>query len=401
MKHKFLIPVLALLFALPDVFCCWVSYQQSFCTTFNSRYLLPGTGTSGDVAGLLLNADSQQGKWKILFDDVERATIYVSISDVLMTGINSGPDSETGETVYSGGTSQKTTWDSIYIYAVTNVDGDTVTVGSLIRTIPVYGTRISASVSSSGTSTGTVNEDLISPATGAELVAGYDRVLCSLTEIEESTVTLDTELFREQYAPTGGFVLGQPEEPRYYEAPMVTKLLIEKIDSASTTTVTTMDFSDCSLSMPGTELPFTPRAVIGSVEVTKTKYNNASTRYRLRSAVQDQIMVVSNSSGGSVAETQTYTAPVTAAALVVTDSELQSDTFHAPAVTVSADSQPIWGRYSIDPVGLVVGDELTCRLVLTADGIDSDSADGELLIITPPANATQSITVTGVNRPER
>lgn len=401
MKHKFLIPVLALLFALPEAFGCWVETSYRWYSSFDNSTMPSGTGTPGSFAGLLLNADSQISKWKILYDNAERSTIYISISDILLDVFRSGTDPETGEDIHAGGTSQLTTWNNLYVYSVTGVDGDTVTIGGLIRTIPLpVGPRVVGNVSEDGWLSRTFYEENISPVTGAELVAGYDRVLCSLSEIDGSTATLELEQIQVEYDATGG-AGGPGSRPLVIEMNGVTRILIEKIDTSAATTVTTMDFSDCSLSMPGTELPFTPRAVIGSVEVTKTKYNNASTRYRLRSAVQDQIMVVSNSSGGSVAETQTYTAPVTAAALVVTDSELQSDTFHAPAVTVSADSQPIWGRYSIDPVGLVVGDELTCRLVLTADGIDSDSADGELLIITPPANATQSITVTGVNRPER
>lgn len=399
MWKPFFILSLALLFALPGV-SCWVSYQQSFFTTFRSSFLPPGTGTDGDLAGLLLNADARHGKWKILYDDMERSTIYISISDVLMEGIHSGPDPETGETVYSGGISQETQWSNLYIYSVIGVDGDTVTVGGLIRAIPLTGQRVWASIAGDGSSTGVISSENISPATGAELVAGYDRVLCSLTEIEGAVTTLDLEQFRAQYAPAGGFG-SIDDEPRYYEAPVATKLLIEKIDSSAYTTVTAMDFSRCSFSQPGTVLPLTPRATIGTVDVTKELYRNPSVKYRLRSAVQDQIMIVADEPSGPVAETQSYTVPVTMATLILTDSMLQSDTFRAAGVTVAPGSLPFWGRYSVDPPGVVAGDELTCRLVLTADGVDSDAGDGKTLVITPPANATKTITITGVNRPER
>ena len=176
--------------------------------------------------------------------------------------------------------------------------------------------------------------------------------------------------------------------------------LIARSGFQETTTRKNVDFSSCSLSVPGTVLPLTPTLTVAPATVTAYTYNVGATVYEIKTGLQNATATIpySDLSGDSV--NATYTAPVTAARLTVTDADGGTETFSAAALQSGA-GLPVWGRYGVDPWGIVAGEQLKFDLVLTADGVNSNQATDALTAVKPPAVSAATVTVTGDNRPER
>lgn len=387
---KYILVIAFCCLSLPPLFGCWSGGSSiHYYTTFNSA--------TRKASGFVLSNDISHFPNSIMLDDdIERSEILVCISDVIQAGYYSSHNPDTGESTYSGGEGTVNSYWTLYVYRVSAVDGNTVTVGEQIRAKNLT-ERMWSTVSSDGTMSGSVDYEMLSPATPMALLDGNERVLCSLYEITTPTVTLAEKTL------TYTWNVGDYKPVEFsFSASETAQLLIEKVADSEFTTVTTMDFSRSSLSLPGMELPLSPKVTIGPVVVEKKKYRNPSVKYRLRTAVQSQILVVptGESGSGTLVDTQSYEAPVTAAVLTATSQDRDTDTFKAKSVAPGR-SLPIFGRYSINPEGVIAGEELTCRLILSADGVESNSGDGQMLIITPPVDATQNITVGGTARPER
>ena len=176
--------------------------------------------------------------------------------------------------------------------------------------------------------------------------------------------------------------------------------LIVRSGFQETTTRKSVDFSSCSLSVPGTVLPLTPALTLTPATVTTFTYNVGATVYEIQTGLQNATATIPYSDLSGDSENTTYAAPVTAAHLTVTDADGGTETFSAATLQTGV-GLPVWGRYGVDPWGIATGEQLKFDLVLTADGVNSNQAADALTVVTPPAVSTATVTVTGDNRPER
>lgn len=179
------------------------------------------------------------------------------------------------------------------------------------------------------------------------------------------------------------------------------QLLIEKLPESGKFVKKELDFSKCKLTSVGTQLPLTPRAQLGTVTVKSTHYGTAVSRIRFRTGAQNCYYTVPTSETVGDGTVTTAEVPVTEARFVVSDTLGETDTYYAKVTAVSDTDLPIFGRYSINPIGIQPQEQIKCRLVLTADGISSNSADGDYIKVNPPQGESQTITVTAVGRPKR
>lgn len=185
-----------------------------------------------------------------------------------------------------------------------------------------------------------------------------------------------------------------------WSRPANVSAVISRESDLTTTTRKTVDFSGCSLSVTGTELPLTPVLTVAPVTVTNSTFNIQSRRFSAKTLRQTAMQIMPTAALDVTQETTSYTAPVTSANLTVTDDDGSSELFRSTALQ-SGIGLPVWGRYSIAPWGIVAGEQLKLDLVLTADGINSNQAADSLTVVTRPAVSSVTVTVTGDNRPER
>ena len=287
-------------------------------------------------------------------------------------------NTETGEIVYENiiETIPEGTPDyTVYIYRCDGEDNGGYIVGALLET-----RQITPVTSGSGNGDSVTFTPIDSVSNIFSEFPDEDSLLLSLWEPVGTKVKLTNNFRYAGYCKTA---------------------VLSRAGSLDSTTVKTVNFSNCSLSVPGTVLPLTPTLTVAPITVTTRTYAVGCFVYEVRTAVQNPATVSvaqGPTSGGP--EPVTYSAPVTAARLTVTDSDGGRETFSAAALQTGS-GLPVWGRYGVNPWGIAVGEQLKFDLVLTADGVNSNQANDRLTIVTPPAVSTATVTVTGDNRPER
>lgn len=296
-------------------------------------------------------------------------------------------NSETGETVISEETVityPVNRWNiSLYFYRLTGENNDSYQVGSLLAkkdfTLP--------DTINSGKLGGIQSDFILGKLSDFmdEFSASETKVICSLEPFAEGRWITLTD--RSQAG------LG-------WSRPANVSAVISRESDLTTTTRKTVDFSGCSLSVPGTVLPLTPVLTVAPVTVTRSTFNVQSRQFGAKTQRQTATQIMPTEGLDVTQETASYTAPVTSANLTVTDDDGSRELFRSTTVQ-SGISLPVWGRYSISPWGIAIGEQLKLDLVLTADGVNSNQRPDGLTIVTPPAVSTATITVTGDKRPER
>lgn len=296
-------------------------------------------------------------------------------------------NSETGETI----TTEETVitypverWNiSLYFYRLAAENGDSYQIGSLLAkkdfTLP--------DTINSGKLGGIQSDFILGKLSDFmdEFSSSETKVVCCLEPFAEGRWITLTD--RSQ----GGLGWSRPAN---------VSAVISRESDLTTTTRKTVDFSGCSLSVPGTVLPLTPVLTVTPVTVTSSTFNVQSRRFSAKTQRQTATQIMPTAGLDVTQETTSYTAPVTSANLTVTDDDGSSELFRSTALQ-SGIGLPVWGRYSIAPWGIVAGEQLKFDLVLTADGVNSNQRPDGLTIVTPPTASAATVTVTGDNRPER
>lgn len=331
----------------------------------------------------ILGSQKTEDYYSVYLDDnVEREHVYLYLNKYLV------PDRIDYREPEGGALKAFNIWSKLYIYDVAQIEDNKITVGETKEEIAL------ATIES-----GLLNTEQLQIKM-SEIVqkhlhgADKDKILISLEEVKSPVLlrakNIDTELTTKHT----GLKLS-----RNCYANL--QLLVERIEGDDQKAVVTeVDFNGCTLSQLGTQLPLTPRATIQNVTVKKTTYNSTVRKYRLSTASQSQVIVVSDNgelTGGT--ETSETKAPALAQ-LVVTDESLSVDRYNAPYLSVSKTDLPIFGRYSINPVGVQPQEKLTCQLVLTVDGIKSNLAEDKYIKV-KNAPVAQTITISKVTRPMR
>lgn len=375
--------------AIPAVMGCWIEWDVvlPLYTIF-----FQGTCMEEAYAGLIIGADGDG------FYDTgvhQGGTLYVS-QLVVVGGTSYTPDygrypdydfehAEPPANNWKQSRAWPTNSAKIYVYSVTSVNGDSVTVNSQVTTSEIKDLKNS------------VSEDKLAESQTAlaqllQNASSNKQLLFSLKKINGGNQTINLK--------------EQPPEAMPGDR-AVQYMLIEKLEDASQVSVRKVDFSKCTISKLNetASLPFTPYATLGKVTVTTETHNTTAGRYHVKSALQDFTLVVLPEDGAltdSAAATTTKEYEVTAATCTVTDSLGDSTTVRAPFVDGSSEYElPIWGRYAVSTDGTVDSEQVKCHFTLTAAGVSSDGGDKVLTIVTPPNNADQTITVKGSGRPLR
>lgn len=347
---------LLLLAAIPTVFGCWAI----------SRPIMISLDAAGGTGLVCVDAAGTP--------QLSGTNLRIAIRRVRINASIIKTNTETGEQVweddiveYGGPTGPNY---ELYIYRLNSAAGGTA-IGSLLETRQITPAEFSANQTA-----------LTTVGTPAELFADFPGEGQLFLSLQPRTAGAPAEL-------GGTGVRGL-----YYQ------MILSRSGTANTTTRKKVDFSGCSLSVPGTILPLTPTLTVAPVTVTTGTYGVVSILYKASNAAMTSRITDPQGPLDVELETTTYTAPVTAARLTVTDADGDRETFSAAALQTGS-SLPVWGRYSIAPWGIATGEQLKFDLVLTADGINSNQATDALTVVTPPAVSTATITVTGDNRPER
>lgn len=350
---------LLLLAAIPSVFACWAISQPIMLD-------LEGRGGAGLVCvDAFGNRPTSGAGLRIA---IRRIKLYAAIVKT---------NTETGEQVWEDVTVEYGAPTgsnyALYIYRISSGTGDK-TITAHLETRQITPAEVTDGVA--GVSLTTVG-------TPAELFADYpydDQLLLSLypRSVGDTIKLVDTNI-----------------RSLYHQ------MILTRSGTTNTTTKKTVNFSGCSLSVPGTVLPLTPTLTVAPATVTAYTYSVISNVYKAEAAWGESVTITTpQSSLDGEAETTTYAAPITAARLTVTDADGGTETFSAAALQTGS-KLPVWGRYGINPWGIVAGEQLKFDLVLSADGVNSNQAVDSLTVVTRPAVSSVTVTVTGDNRPER
>ena len=182
--------------------------------------------------------------------------------------------------------------------------------------------------------------------------------------------------------------------------PVSDSIVVWRQQETETTTVRSIDFSESSLYSTGDALPLSPLVTLARpVETIKT-YDVISTSYLIANAGQRVKLVLPGNIENLKPEVTTWDVDIKSATLRITDSDGVAE-FYTVENPPCGKAIPIFGRYSINPWGIGINDELVIDLILSTGSVSSDAGTGSAYVITKPTAPRSVITVSALARPER
>ena len=209
-------------------------------------------------------------------------------------------------------------------------------------------------------------------------------------DLWSSEIIGDPELILDQYHGSWFIPLGLISD----------SIVVWRQQETETTTVRSIDFSGSSLYSTGDALPLSPLVTLARpVETIKT-YDVTSTSYLIANAGQRVNLVLPGNIENLEPEVTTWDVDIKSATLRITDSDGVAE-FYTVENPPCGKAIPIFGRYSINPWGIGINDELVIDLILSTGSVSSDAGTGSGYSITKPTAPRSVITVSALERPER